>query len=287
MRGFVKPPSRPDEDIGTPSPREDAGRGRQRGATAAYRDGVKRKPPRLRVRLGAMALGVVLVAGSVGWIWWSVQTSSQHSGFGSLLEDVVRLQPANYRGTGLVCPDVIAISPRPGFVATVRVEAELLAHVLAEFDRTESRYEGMMICEGVYRRGVWAPTHERANMSVILNERIAYAITLLHHPYELYAGEIRKHLATAPRQPQPGSWMNADFLAHGETESSRVLWSGYLVNAATVVGVVVMGWGAWGTMGAITVMRRARAGRCMWCGYDLAGLGAEVRVCPECGAERE
>jgi hypothetical protein len=37
-----------------------------------------------------------------------------------------------------------------------------------------------------------------------------------------------------------------------------------------------------GVMGLLMlVQRRARAGRCVGCGYDLRGMSG--RVCPECG----
>jgi hypothetical protein len=184
-----------------------------------------------------------------------------------------------------ISPSVTVLSPRPGCFALVRTELDLLHHVVAEFDRTGSPYNQMIILERVHRRGVWAPVREHTELSVLLTERVSYTSNWNRIPFEVYAQEIRKHLLTAPRQPHPGSWMDARFLANGERTTSRVLWSGYAINAATLAGLGLMGWGAWGVPGAIRA-RRVRAGKCAKCRYDLRGLGEATPRCPECGAER-
>jgi hypothetical protein len=161
----------------------------------------------------------------------------------------------------------------------MRVESEVLEHVVSEFDRTNSWFNRMVLFEHVHRRGVWAPTWERAAITVSLTARMSHSVQFTGLP-SIYAEAISEHVATAPRQPHPGSWMDANFLAHGETESTRVVWSGYAINAATLVGLGLIGWGACGVPGAIRA-RRVRAGKCAKCRYDLRGLG-EAR-CPECG----
>ena len=240
----------------------------------------------MRVRLGAVALGVVLVAGSVGWIWWSARTSSSHTGFGAVLSRWVKTPKQFIQSFVLISANVFAVSDRPGFAAEIRTEIDLLRHIVAEFDRTNSEHHGIMILELVDRRGLWAPTGEHVELRMACTGRVKATVNRAEVPPAEGVKAIRSHLASAPRQPHPGSWMDANFLTHGETETSRVLWSGYAINAATVGGFGLIGWGSVGAFVAIRARRRIGKDQCAKCRYDLRGLAEGVVVCPECGAER-
>jgi hypothetical protein len=237
----------------------------------------------LRVRLGAVALGVVLVAGSVVWIGWSVRTSGSHSGFGAVMVgnptgsfDLTR----HLQGYRALEPRITVRALRPGFERELRKEMDLLEHVIDGFARSHSMYDGVRLWEYIHRTGWWAPTRESAEHSLLLSERQWSGGYLIRVPFEEYAQAFRAQLADAPRQPAPGSILDELLRANGQTTRTRVLWSGYLINAATIAGLGLIGWGAWGVPGGIRA-RRVRAGKCAKCTYDLRGLG-EAR-CPECG----
>ncbi len=244
------------------------------------------------MRLGAMALGVVVVAGSVGWIWWSAHISKSHTGLGGLW---LRTSGSPYdldlqrfaRGLKSVEPRVRINALRPSFADEVRREHELLVHVADGLNRSGSEFGSIMIWEDIHRFGWWAPTSESVERKFFLHEREWTFGYRMSTPHDQYAEVLRAQLADAPRAPLPGSWMDAGLLANGISTKQRVVWWGYLVNAATVVGLGLMGWGGVGLGGAIVVMRRAKAGQCTKCRYDLSGLRADVTVCPECGAARE
>ena len=60
---------------------------------------------------------------------------------------------------------------------------------------------------------------------------------------------------------------------------TRVLWVGFVLNGLFYAGLI---FGPWQTVSVVRRRHRHVAGRCLRCGYDLAGLGA----CPECGPGR-
>lgn len=236
------------------------------------------------MRLGAVALGLTLVSGSVAWIAWSSRTSSQHSGLGCWLQsdrhNFIRL----IRGMEKISRGVTVMSPRRGFSATVRKEIELLDHFVAEFDRTDSKYNGLGISERVHRRGVWGPTHENVSIDLFLYPRLQVMADSFGDEGPHFASVLREQLAAAPRAPGPESWLDESFLTTGHTHRSRVMWSGYAINAATLVGLGLIGWGSVGAFVAVRAQRRAKAHQCHVCRYDLRGI-TQAR-CPECGAER-
>ena len=61
---------------------------------------------------------------------------------------------------------------------------------------------------------------------------------------------------------------------------SYPLWPGFVFNT---ILFSITAWGLWQVPLAIRRRERRRAGRCMRCGYDLAGLAVGA-VCPECGS---
>jgi hypothetical protein len=79
---------------------------------------------------------------------------------------------------------------------------------------------------------------------------------------------------------------------YGPVEFAMIpVWPGF---ALYTVFYGALAWGMWWIPGAMRRVHRRRAGRCVRCGYDLAGLTARgdatgrvdavsVVVCPECG----
>jgi hypothetical protein len=165
----------------------------------------------------------------------------------------------------------------------VRGELELLEHVVRELVRAHCDEDSIGITEQVNRSGVWAPTAERRRISMFLYERsgkrFVYRIGVDSHEHA--AGLLREHLATAPRQPHPGSMLDELLRASGQTTRTRMLWSGYVINAATLVGLGLIGWGSVGAFVAVRARRRIGKHQCAKCRYDLRGL--VVARCPECG----
>lgn len=78
-----------------------------------------------------------------------------------------------------------------------------------------------------------------------------------------------------------------DKLLRGDSVTTRPLWSGYIHNAAAVLGLLLLLYSmAWipRARGWLAATRRQRAlsrGRCPSCGYSIRGLPEPV--CPECG----
>lgn len=75
----------------------------------------------------------------------------------------------------------------------------------------------------------------------------------------------------------------ADLIAHGKWASSTHLWSGYALNAAAVIGVLLTIALPPFVASDLRRLHRARHGRCPLCAYDLRGLAPSARACPECG----
>jgi hypothetical protein len=71
--------------------------------------------------------------------------------------------------------------------------------------------------------------------------------------------------------------------ASGQTTRTRMLWSGYVINAATLVGLGLIGWGSVGAFVAVRARRRIGKHQCAKCRYDLRGLVEATPRCPECG----
>ncbi len=62
----------------------------------------------------------------------------------------------------------------------------------------------------------------------------------------------------------------------------RPAWPGFALNT---IFYAALAWGLWQVPLAIRRRRRGRAGKCVQCGYDLAGLTSGSH-CPECGPAR-
>lgn len=76
-------------------------------------------------------------------------------------------------------------------------------------------------------------------------------------------------------------------IAHGSWQESRPIFIGWVINATSIVGVMMLASTAPGVARDVCRHRRAvtllRDNRCGWCGYDIRGLAPEATVCPECG----
>lgn len=66
---------------------------------------------------------------------------------------------------------------------------------------------------------------------------------------------------------------------HSNQWPTDIIWRGMILNVLFFAAVFSCPW--W--MGSLVRWRRARAGRCVRCGYSIAGLSSEK--CPECGWE--
>lgn len=134
------------------------------------------------------------------------------------------------------------------------------------------------------RRGAWAATRERITASMEFEPYRDGAFSA--------AEMIEARLLAAARfgQTDGGRWgPTAVRAAGGAVEWSRLLWLGYLHDAASLGATIGFVWSlGWvpRTVAAVRDRRgkqRLAAGRCPGCGYELRGLAAGV--CPECGTQ--
>ncbi|MEL6329044.1 MAG: hypothetical protein AAFR38_05245 [Planctomycetota bacterium] len=142
--------------------------------------------------------------------------------------------------------------------------------------------------QGTYQTGWWAPT--------LASEREPVLVTISDHSS---SSRERADMATlraihdaAPGERSP--WLSASleeldvYIDRGGPER-RVLWSGWALNAASLLSFVLFVWSCFAfsfTIPArwrkLTSRRRARLrrGLCPSCGYDISGIDDR---CPECG----
>lgn len=77
---------------------------------------------------------------------------------------------------------------------------------------------------------------------------------------------------------QPIANWATDLASTRQPEQFSIWWSGLLVNTVTWLVIVLVAWSSLALI--LRRIRSRRVGRCVTCGYALAGLA----ICPECGA---
>lgn len=167
--------------------------------------------------------------------------------------------------------------------AVYRANAGL--HIRFEFDPDDaaisgaSRVDGVILFEGIVRRtGVWAPTRESSELRLLEAGNLTAA----------EQAEILPAMAAAfDRDPDAADIYrrSAALSRAGVWMSSRVLYRGYIHNALSAIAAVWLAAALPLTIRdrvrSARARRRAAAGQCQKCGFDLAGL--DGRPCPECG----
>jgi hypothetical protein len=99
-------------------------------------------------------------------------------------------------------------------------------------------------------------------------------------PYDRVRSEFWR---LEPSLPRPKDVVSLSAQRYWRTREPNL--SGYLLNAATLLGLAMFLWCA-----PLTIRDAWRAWRfrsvtaCKSCGYDLRGLAPNTAVCPECGA---
>ena len=134
--------------------------------------------------------------------------------------------------------------------------------------------------------GVWAGSRTRLEIATAIQpiQRASGPYPPLNHTdiLQLFWDAVDQQGRLPVRRAKPS------LVATGMWTGSKANWSGYALNALTVLGLGTFLWFTlrflWDWWRAHRI--RARAGKCLVCAYDLGGLPEATSVCPECGSAR-
>lgn len=237
---------------------------------------IARKPRLLRVLVRLVVSIAIGAAATVGIAWWCAWRSAQEVHYGMGLQ----VGPVGWEGP-VRDPRIEA---DPGVHQVTHVYWESIGDMLEMRERPESERRGPFEKDMPW----WAmtptrvPDHERTHPGG--NELFPVYEVGCGWPWVTMVGRV---LSTGPRslascEVQGIVLEELDRGLRPKLLPTRPAWPGFLastVAAASAWLLVVF------TIGWIRAWRRRRAGRCVACGYDMAGVpvAAGGRVCPECG----
>jgi hypothetical protein len=131
-----------------------------------------------------------------------------------------------------------------------------------------------------WRIAVQAPLDHRTRQRVIARAKALYKSRPIENRLRGGAVEVAVTLA----------WMIAIFTVMPRLDNTRLEWVTFTTAPMLFGGVLTLNWlftRLRATPFIYRALREAGYDVCLRCGYWLRGLGDDVTVCPECGAQRE
>ncbi|MBX3358651.1 MAG: hypothetical protein KF745_09505 [Phycisphaeraceae bacterium] len=245
------------------------------------------RTPRIGASIQRPLVTLLLLAALAGLSWRALGRIDDRGAAGPGVIGTVLRQMPEIPGP-LRYPDMYALRDGNGTVRLIDPESESMGEVSTIWEREPERVMTVSIEVGVGRTGFWGLTSEQRRVVVDVLPFVPEATT----ESELQSAR-RQGAARLPELARvwldKSQWRRlAERAAAHDIDERRIVWSGWLFNAATIValGLLVysLGWvpQAWARLLSVRGRRRESQGRCPTCGYDLTGV--EEAICPECGS---
>jgi hypothetical protein len=224
-------------------------------------------------------VGVVCLASLLGITLWLGGAMDPWPRRGNLPSVMVNMVRAPVRGCCIWFPSVFIATNPDGSASLVFDDRAMERHL----NDGASRVFKVGLRRLVNQKGIWAWTREVERCSLMI-------VPISHEAAPDDSAVVREALVECFRADGSEDLTAlAIELRAGDFTRTRVLWSGYAINAISLLlaGACLRSGGASARRACSFMLgrspaRRARLGQCVRCGYDLAGL--PPGRCPECGS---